>query len=37
MPQALLDAIAAVIALLTEFVNEAGLQAALNAVNSVLG
>ncbi len=37
MPQALLDAIASVIALLTTWVNSHGLQAAIDAVNRVLG
>jgi hypothetical protein len=37
MPQALLDAIARVIELLTTWVNPAGLQNAIDAVNRVLG
>ena len=37
MPQALLDAIAAVIALLSSHVNAAGLQHAIDAVSRVLG
>jgi hypothetical protein len=36
-PDGLLEAIARVIALLTQWVNENGLQAAINAVNDVLG
>jgi hypothetical protein len=37
MPQGLLDAIARVLENLTTFVNENGLQAAIDAVNRVLG
>ena len=37
MPQGLLDAIASVIGLLNSFVNDAGLQAAMDAVSRVLG
>jgi len=37
MPQHLLDAIANVISLLTTYVNSHGLQAAIDAVNRVLG
>jgi hypothetical protein len=37
MPQQLLDAIANVISLLTTWVNAHGLQAAIDAVNRVLG